>query len=184
MELDKAEYFEKMCNLMQQPKPKRLKGDKVGNGLDRDTSINLNMISKFFGIIREQFFHISYPKSGTILKDVEKHFPEIDPQTSHAQLIVKVISENLHRLVFDDRDSIMDKVLLTRERKFFCDLSLWICIFRFIFCRFVCAALEKYNIQGTKSALCKKTGDEKQAKRKTDKISVYDEQFKKHDSQQ
>ena len=79
----RADYFEKMCDLITNAKrPKRVKGFKLPAVDDLATADSLKAISSFFKDIRCQFFHPDYPKNGTKIRDLERTVPEniIEPK--------------------------------------------------------------------------------------------------------
>ena len=118
----KAMKFETMCDLITTTKrQKRTKGSRVGSNLESNIVDALKAISEFFCDIRKQFFHRDFPKNGTKIKDMETTVPEQIREASNdcpTDIICRLIAGCLHRLVFDDRDRIMGKKLLTCERKF------------------------------------------------------------------
>jgi len=114
----KADFFE---NTTKVKRGRREKGRKVTNNLELETKDSLNLIHKFFGAVRDSFFHLKFPNHGTKIRDMETSVPEYivnECDKNHTDIIVRLIAESLHRLVFDDRDTIMGKELLTSERKF------------------------------------------------------------------
>lgn len=116
-----ADHYEKMCKLIVGCKrEKRVKGFKVQNVNDRETTASLNAIHKFFNSVRDSFFHLQFPRHGTKIKNMEATVPQsiIDScSANHTDIIVRLLSESLHRLIFDDRNTIMGRQLLTCERK-------------------------------------------------------------------
>ena len=117
-----ADYFENVCKELTSPvkKGKREKGHKITNNLDLETKHSLNSIHKFFIAVRDSFFHLQFPKHGTKIRDIDTSVPEHIVNAcnkNHADIIVCLIAECLHRLIFDDRETIMGKKLLTCERK-------------------------------------------------------------------
>lgn len=123
MDADKADYFEEACKLFTTTKrAKRVSGSKVPANESSQTNGTIKSIHNFFNDVRGQFFHADYPRNGTKIANMETTVPENIRAESNGcptDIVIRLVAGCLHRLVFDDRDSIMGRALITRSRKFF-----------------------------------------------------------------